>query len=101
MYACPWCEGKTFSFWQKQTLGPNKSLTCTGCKRRVSVPWGRAHLAALPVFVLAIIAMWIIGDTFNSKIFALAGAFCGVVLGMMVTMPLYHYIVPLCKPDRK
>jgi len=45
--------------------------------------------------------MWIIGDTFNSKIFALAGAFCGVVLGMMVTMPLYHYIVPLCKPDRK
>ena len=76
MYACPWCERKTFSFWQKQTLGPNKTLSCTGCKRRVSVPWGRAHLAALPVFLLAILAMWFVGDSFNSKIFAIAGAFC-------------------------
>ena len=25
----------------------------------------------------------------------------GVVLGMMVTMPLYHYVVPLVKPDRR
>ena len=29
------------------------------------------------------------------------GAFCGAVLGMMVTMPLYHYIVPLVKPDKR
>jgi uncharacterized protein YqgC (DUF456 family) len=101
MYSCPWCERKTFSFWQKQTLGPNKTLSCTGCKRRVSVPWGRAHIAALPVFVVAIAAMWFVGDCFNSKIFAIAGAFCGVVVGMMITMPLYHYIVPLVKPDRK
>ena len=101
MYSCPWCERKTFSFWQKQKLGPNKTMQCTGCKRYVSVPWGRSHLAALPVFVLALAGLWFIGDTFNSKIFAIAGAFCGVVLGMMVTMPLYHYIVPLVKPEKR
>ena len=100
MYECPWCNRKTFSFWQKQKLGPNKTLQCGACKRRVSVPWGRAHLAALPVFLLAIVGLYFVGDAFNSKVFALAGAFCGVVLGMMVTMPLYHYVVPLVKPER-
>ena len=53
------------------------------------------------LFVLALAGLWFVGDTFNSKIFAIAGAFCGVVLGMMVTMPLYHYIVPLVKPERR
>jgi hypothetical protein len=101
MYACPWCDRKVFSFWQKQSLGPSKTLQCTGCKRRVSVPWLHAHLAALPVFIFAIGGLWLVGDAFNSKIFALAGAFSGVVLGMMVTMPLYHYIVPLVKPERR
>lgn len=101
MYACPWCERKVFSFWQKQSMGPNHAVKCTGCKRRVSVDWLRAHLAALPVAVLAIAGLWFVGDAFDSKIFALAGAFCGVVLGMMVTMPLYHYIVPLVKPVKR
>jgi len=101
MYECPWCDRKVFSFWQKQTLGPNKSIKCPGCRRQVSVSWLHAHLAALPVFVFAIAGLWFIGDAFNSKLFALAGAFVGVVLGMMVTMPLYHYIVPLVKPDKR
>jgi uncharacterized protein YqgC (DUF456 family) len=101
MYACPWCKRKVFSFWQKQSLGPHHTLQCTGCKGRVSVHWMRSHLAALPVAVLAIAGLWIVGDAFNSKTFALAGAFCGVVLGMMVTMPLYHYTVPLVKPDKR
>ena len=100
MYECPWCNRKSFSFWQKQKLGPAKTLQCAGCKRRVSVDWGRAHLAALPVFVFALVGLYFVGDAFNSKVFALAGAFCGVVLGMMVTMPLYHYVVPLVKPER-
>jgi hypothetical protein len=99
MYQCPWCERKCFSFWQKQTLGPNKSIKCKGCSRRVSVPWGRAHLAALPVFLFAIAGLWFVGDAFGSKLFALAGAFAGVVIGMMITMPLYHHFVPLSKPD--
>jgi uncharacterized protein YqgC (DUF456 family) len=101
MYACPWCARKAISFWQKQSLGPSQTLSCSGCKQRVSVPWLRAHLAALPVFLFALLGLWFVGDAFNSRTFALAGALCGVALGMMVTLPLYHYIVPLVKPDRR
>lgn len=100
MYACPWCDRKTFSFWQKQKLGPHSSMSCTGCKKRVSVPWGRAHLAALPIFLFAVAGLWLVGDASGSKIIALAGATCGVVLGMMVMMPLYHRFVPLVRPER-
>jgi hypothetical protein len=101
MYACPWCQRKVFGFWQKQSLGPNKTLQCLGCKRNVSVPWGRAHIAALPVFLLALAGLWFVGDAFNSKVHALGGLVAGVVLGMMITMPLYHFIVPLVKPERR
>ena len=101
MYACPWCERKVFSFWQKQAMGPSKSVKCTGCKQRVSVPWGRAHLAALPVFLFAIAGLYFVGDAFNSKVFAVAGGVFGVVLGMMVTMPLYHHFVPLVRPGSR
>jgi len=65
----------------------------------VSVPWGRAHLAAIPLFVCAVAGLWFIGDAFNSKLIALAGAFIGVAVGMVFTMPLYHAIVPLVKPE--
>ena len=100
MYACPWCDRKVFSFWQKQSLGPSRSLRCMGCKRQVSVPWGRAHLAALPVFVFAVVGMYLVGDASGSKLWALAGALAGVILGMLITMPLYHRFVPLVKPRR-
>ncbi|HEX3098425.1 MAG TPA: hypothetical protein VHQ02_11955, partial [Usitatibacter sp.] len=69
--------------------------------RRVSVPWGRAHLASIPVFLFAILGLWFIGDAFNSKLVALAGASIGVVVGMVFTMPLYHRFVPLVRPENR
>ena len=98
MYSCPWCERKSFSFWQKQSLGPNKPVKCKGCRRPVSVPWGRAHLAATPMFVFAVLGLYFVGDAFDSKLYAVGGAIAGVVLGMLFTIPLYHFIVPLVKP---
>jgi hypothetical protein len=98
VYACPWCERKSFSFWQKQSLGPNKPVKCKGCRRPVSVPWGRAHLAALPLMVLAVLGMYFVGDAFDSKLYAVGGALAGAILGMLFTIPLYHFFVPLVKP---
>ncbi len=86
MYACPWCERKTFSFWQKQSLGPHKTLRCTGCKRQVGVPWARANLAALPVFLCAVAGLYFVGDA---------------SVGMMLMMPIYHRFVPLVKPENR
>lgn len=101
MYACPWCGSKSFSFWQKQTLGPLRAIACGDCRRHVSVPWERAHLAALPIFACAIAGLWLVGDAFDSKLLGLAGAFTGVAIGMIVTMPLYHHFVPLTKPSKR
>lgn len=101
MYECPWCERKSFSFWQKQSLGPIGTMKCSNCTRRVSVSWGRAHLAAIPLFLCAVLGIWFIGDAFNSRLVALAGGCIGVVLGMVFTMPLYHAFVPLVKPERR
>lgn len=100
MYECPWCNRKSFSFWQKQTLGPHRTLACAGCSREVSVPWGRAHLAMIPVFLGAVLGLYVVGDVFGSKIIALAGGFIGVAIGMVLTAPLYHAFVPLVKPGR-
>jgi hypothetical protein len=53
------------------------------------------------VFLFAILGLWFIGDAFNSKLVALAGASIGVVIGMVFTMPLYHRFVPLVKPETR
>ena len=53
------------------------------------------------MFLLALAGLWFVGDAFNSKVHALGGLLAGVVLGMMITMPLYHFIVPLVKPERR
>jgi hypothetical protein len=98
MYACPWCERKTFSFYQKQTLGPSRSIKCGHCSRHVSVPWNRAHIAALPVIVFGTLGL-VIGKALFAAVSAiLLGGWIGITLGMVITAPLYHLWVPLVKP---
>lgn len=98
MYDCPWCGKKTFSFYQKQTLGPTRSIKCTGCSRRVSVPWNRAQVAALPVVILGTLGLVLGKELYTSFSAMLLGAWIGISLGMFVTAPLYHLWVPLVKP---
>ncbi|HXN15447.1 MAG TPA: hypothetical protein VN878_03665 [Usitatibacter sp.] len=98
MYACPWCERNTFSFWQKQSLGPIGITRCVNCTRRVGVPWGRAHVAALPILVLALIGMYAGAGVWESALGSLAGGVLGALLGMLLTVPLYHRYVPLIRP---
>ena len=100
MYKCPWCEHKTFSFWQKQSLGPIRSIRCVNCTRRVSVDWTRAHLAALPAFLLAVAGLYSFGAAFDSQVLAILGGSAGALLGSLVTAPLYHLYVPLVRPRR-
>ena len=57
MYACPWCGKGRFSFWQKQSLGPTRTLSCPDCKRPVSVCWNRAQLAAIPVLLISLVGL--------------------------------------------
>jgi uncharacterized membrane protein len=98
MYECPWCQRKTFSFWQKQTLGPARTLQCSSCSRRVAVSWERAQIAALPLVVLGLLGFSVGKVVFATLSAVLLGGWIGVTLGMLVTAPLYHLYVPLVKP---
>ena len=100
MYACPWCERKTFSFWQKQSLGPHRSIKCSACRREVSVPWLRAQFAVAPMVLLTFIGL-IVGKAFYGEVAEiLMGGALGFMVGAIMTTPLYHFFVPLVRPER-
>ena len=99
MYSCPWCEKGRFSFWEKQSLGPARSLTCTQCKRPVSVCWQRAQIAAIPAIALGFLGLIAGKVLFMTWPAILLGGWLGVTIGMLITAPLYHWYVPLKKPD--
>ncbi len=102
MYECPWCRRKSFSFWQKQWLGPTREIKCTACTRKVSVPWGKAHIAASPLLVGAIFGLVVWGPLLGEgKLGILFGGIFGAVFGMLLTAPIYHLYVPLVKPGRQ
>jgi hypothetical protein len=95
MYECPWCQAKSFSFWQKQSLGPTRSLQCTGCKKKVSVCWQRAQIAAAPVLLLGFLGLLLGKGLYGTWPAVLLFGWVGITAGMMITAPLYHLFVPL------
>jgi hypothetical protein len=98
MYQCPWCGTHSFSFWEKQSLGPQRTLQCVSCRRHVGVDWGRAQIAALPLLVFGFLGL-VAGKVFFGHIPAvLLGAWLGITFGMLITAPLYHVFVPLVRP---
>ncbi|HUP98742.1 MAG TPA: hypothetical protein VM073_12400 [Usitatibacter sp.] len=97
MYECPWCAKRSFSFWEKQTLGPTRSLVCAQCKRKVGVCWNRAQLAAIPFLALGFLGLIAGNVLFGTWPAVLLGGWLGVTLGMLVTAPLYHFFVPLIR----
>jgi len=100
MYECPWCREKTFSFWQKQGLGPTHTLKCGACKRRVGIDVFRAMVAATPLLLLGFLGLLLGKAFFGTWPAVLLGGWLGVTVGMLITAPLYHVFVPLVKPDR-
>jgi hypothetical protein len=99
MYACPWCDKTGFSFWQKQSLGPARNLTCPHCKRPVSVCWNRAQIAAVPAIALGFLGLIAGKMVFGTWSAVFLFGWVGVTAGMLITAPLYHWFVPLKKPD--
>lgn len=99
MYACPWCSKESFSFWQKQSLGPARKLTCAHCSRPVSVCWERAQIAAIPAISLGFLGLIAGKVLYMTWPAILLGGWLGITLGMLFTAPLYHLYVPLKKPD--
>jgi hypothetical protein len=95
MYECPWCERKSFSFFDKQTLGPSRSLKCAECKKKVGVPGERAQIAAAPLFLLGFLGLLIAKAYFGTWPAVMLGGWIGITLGAFISAPLYHVFVPL------
>ena len=101
MYACPWCQRKTFSFWEKQTLGPHRSMKCSACKREVSVPWVRAQLAFVPMVLLTFVGLTIAKVAYGELSEILMGGALGFMVGAILATPIYHFFVPLIRPEQE
>ena len=99
MYACPWCERKTFSFWQKQSLGPHRSIQCSACKREVSVPWVRAQIAFAPMVLLTFMGLIVAKIGYGMSLEVLMGGGLGFMVGAILMTPIYHFFVPLVRPQ--
>ena len=100
MYACPWCERKTFSFWQKQALGPHKSMKCSACRREVCVPWVRAQVAFAPMVILFFAGLIVAKMAYGMSLEVAMGGALGFMVGAILTAPIYHFYVPLVRPER-
>src|SRR6059036_3011458 len=99
MYACPWCREKSFSFWQKQGLGPIRTIKCGACGRRVGIDMFRAQVAAMPLLLFGFLGLLAGQALFGTWPAVLLGGWLGVPLGMLFTAPLYHLYVPLVRPE--
>ena len=100
VYACPCCHRKTFSFWQKQSLGPHRSLKCSACKREVSVPWVRAQFAFAPMVVLMFLGLIAAKIAYGMSLEVLMGGGLGFMVGAILATPIYHFYVPLIPQQR-
>ncbi len=96
MYNCPHCHAPTFSFWQKNTLGPGRAIECSACKGGVSVPWVRSMLCVSPIFLLGIAAHIYLRPMVGAS-GALLGLSIGFVVGFAISLPLYHRFAPIVK----
>ena len=102
IYRCPSCGKDSFSFWQKQSLGPLRKITCRSCGARVSVPWGMSTLIILigvvatpTVALVAAVTAWNAFGAFGGIVTFLGS---GLALGAIGCW-LYHRFVPLVTRD--
>jgi DNA-directed RNA polymerase subunit RPC12/RpoP len=91
MYACPHCGADTFSFWQKELLGPGRSIECRSCGGHVSVPWLGTFACLAPMFILVAMAYLYFGPTLGVFYSVLVGS----LVGFAISAPLCHWYVPL------
>jgi len=98
MYNCPACGNPTFSFWQKQFLGPLRKIECQSCGVAVSVPWARNVLFSFLVGLLpplvGVGAVALVGEF--ASLWSMVGVFAlGTLIASAPFLWLYHRYVPL------
>ena len=96
MYNCPHCNAPTVTFWQKNTLGPARSIECSSCHGKVTVPWLAAMSCISPIVLLGAGTFYYLSSA-GEVAGAFIGGFLGLLVGYAVSTPLYGRYVPLVK----
>ena len=89
---CPSCGKATIPFWQKQFLGPARTITCSGCGARLSVPWLSASVFIVlgPVVPLfgGLAALSLLGSLTLTGAKAALFLFTFVIGAVLASLPL-------------
>ncbi len=75
-------------------------MKCSACRREVSVPWGRAQLAFVPMVVLTFAGLIAAKIAYGETSEILMGGALGFMVGAILATPIYHFYVPLIRPER-
>jgi len=86
--SCPYCHQRAMSIWRKCVLGPETSVPCLSCQRKVGIPWA-AVAAAVPIAlgILAAVRLpvpWSIGS---------------LAAGTLAYIALQQFLVPIVGRD--
>ena len=91
---CPNCDRPSIGYWQKQFLGPGRTIPCKLCGARISVSW----IHFLPV--LLIVAAFPVLSAFGLLEHGLA-PFLAVAAILLLAIAVYqHYVVTLVVRSR-
>jgi len=100
-YNCPKCGQASFSFWQKQFLGPLGSIPCGACGASVSVPWGKS--IALNAVFIPIASLGGLVAAFSFAKYSIGAAFFVFIIWVLAFFVLVgwiqHRFVPLIVKD--
>jgi len=91
MYPCPHCGTDSFTFWQKELLGPTRSIKCRHCGGRVSVPGIHTFFRLYPTFMLVVAVPLFFGATLG----LLNAILVGSLIAFAVSASLCHRYVVL------
>ena len=100
-YNCPKCGQASFSFWQKQFLGPLGSIPCGACGASVSVPWGKS--IALNAVFIPIASLGGLVAAFSFAKYSIGAAFFVFIIWVLAFFVLVgwiqHRFIPLIVKD--
>jgi len=106
-YRCPRCQGKTITFWQKQSANAAFPITCPNCGAKLTEPFVRTVItlfaAAFPpffgTFLMYLVIPLLVPGLRYSEIGVYGSLGLGFVLACVAAMWAFHRFVPLISRD--
>ncbi len=93
MFKCPNCKNKSISKWSKFFLGPIRSIKCSQCGCRISIPYKSLYWMILYIIFAFVMLKSIIINQYKILVF--------ILLTTIVIYLFYRFIPLVVKLERK